>query len=79
MLIDAHDRAVGEQVWWLYARALTQGGAKPSLIEWDNALPAWETLLAEAVPRRAVPHGAEGDGSWPKRLPQTAVFHADAR
>lgn len=48
LLIDAHDRAVDAQVWTLYARALARGGAKPSLIEWDNDVPAWQTLFAEA-------------------------------
>ncbi|WP_240932545.1 MNIO family bufferin maturase [Pelagibius litoralis] len=49
LLIDAHDRAVDDQVWALYARTLARGGAKPSLIEWDNDLPAWETLYAETL------------------------------
>ena len=49
LLIDAHDRAVDDHVWRLYARALSRGGTKPSLIEWDNDLPAWETLYAEAL------------------------------
>ena len=48
LLIDAHDRAVDHQVWRLYARVLDRGGLRPTLIEWDNDLPAWETLYAEA-------------------------------
>lgn len=48
LLIDAHDRAVDHQVWRLYARVLNRGGLRPTLIEWDNDLPAWETLYAEA-------------------------------
>ncbi len=48
LLIDAHDRAVDRQVWALYRRAIVRGGAKPSLIEWDNDVPGWETLFAEA-------------------------------
>jgi uncharacterized protein (UPF0276 family) len=51
LLIDAHDRAVDTEVWALYARSIARGGARPSLIEWDNDLPDWPTLLAEA--RRA--------------------------
>jgi uncharacterized protein (UPF0276 family) len=48
LLIDAHDRKVDDRVWTLYARAIARGGAKPTLIEWDNAVPAWKTLFAEA-------------------------------
>lgn len=54
LLIDAHDRAVGADVWTLYARALTRGGLKPSLIEWDNDLPDWPVLFAEAQAADAV-------------------------
>jgi hypothetical protein len=48
LLIDAHDRAVDDRVWALYARAIARGGLKPTLIEWDNDVPAWPVLLAEA-------------------------------
>ena len=48
LLIDAHDRAVDTGVWALYARSIARGGAKPSLIEWDNDVPSWRELFAEA-------------------------------
>ena len=48
VLIDAHDREVDDVVWTLYARALSRSGPLPSLIEWDNDLPDWQTLFAEA-------------------------------
>jgi len=48
LLIDAHDRAVDDRVWSLYARAIARSGMMPTLIEWDNAVPAWRTLFAEA-------------------------------
>lgn len=48
LLIDAHDRAVDEAVWALFARAVARGGLKPTLIEWDNRVPDWSTLFAEA-------------------------------
>ncbi len=51
LLIDAHDRAIDDLVWTLYARTIARGGPLPSLIEWDNAVPDWATLFAEA--RRA--------------------------
>jgi hypothetical protein len=48
LLIDAHDRAVDDRVWALYARVVARGGLKPTLIEWDNDVPAWPVLFAEA-------------------------------
>jgi hypothetical protein len=49
LLIDSHSRPVADPVWQLYARAIALGGAKPTLIEWDNDVPDWATLLAEAA------------------------------
>ena len=48
LLIDDHGREVADAVWALYARALSRSGPKPTLIEWDNDVPAWEVLFAEA-------------------------------
>lgn len=48
LLIDDHGSAVDGAVWALYAHALRRFGPLPTLIEWDNALPAWPVLLAEA-------------------------------
>ncbi|MEO3428253.1 DUF692 domain-containing protein [Pelagibius sp. CAU 1746] len=48
LLIDAHDRPVDDKVWTLYARAIARAGARPTLIEWDNDVPAWRELFAEA-------------------------------
>ncbi len=51
LLIDAHNSPVRDTVWSLYAEAIRRLGATPTLVEWDNDLPAWPTLLGEA--RRA--------------------------
>jgi hypothetical protein len=51
LLIDAHNSPVRDPVWALYGEAIRRLGATPTLIEWDNELPAWPTLLGEA--RRA--------------------------
>jgi uncharacterized protein (UPF0276 family) len=51
LLIDAHNSPVRDAVWALYAAAIRRLKATPTLIEWDNDLPAWPTLLNEA--RRA--------------------------
>jgi uncharacterized protein len=48
LLIDAHDRSVLDTVWSLYDRALRRIGPVPTLIEWDNNIPVWNVLYAEA-------------------------------
>jgi len=49
LLIDAHGSEVVDPVWQLYARTIDYGGAKPTLIEWDNDVPDWPILAAEAA------------------------------
>jgi uncharacterized protein (UPF0276 family) len=49
VLIDNHGSCVAPQVWTLYASALRRFGQRPTLIEWDSALPPLETLLGEAM------------------------------
>ena len=49
LLIDSHDGPVCPPVWDLYARALEQLGAVPTLIEWDAKLPTWSQLEREAA------------------------------
>lgn len=46
--IDDHGSPVAEPVWALYERALALIGPRPTLIEWDSAIPPLEVLLAEA-------------------------------
>ncbi len=48
LLIDAHDREVDAAVWALYESVIRRHGPLPTLIEWDNDIPAWTVLLAEA-------------------------------
>jgi uncharacterized protein (UPF0276 family) len=48
LLIDAHDRTVEDAVWALYRRALGRTGPVPTLIEWDNDIPIWPVLYAQA-------------------------------
>jgi uncharacterized protein (UPF0276 family) len=46
--IDDHGSRVGDEVWALYREAVARFGAVPTLIEWDNEVPALEILLEEA-------------------------------
>jgi uncharacterized protein (UPF0276 family) len=54
LLIDDHGRAVDEVVWELYRRALARGCLAPTLIEWDNNVPSFAALAAEAERARGV-------------------------
>ena len=49
LLIDAHCAPVSDAVWTLYERALSRRGPVATLIEWDNDVPAWPILMAEAT------------------------------
>lgn len=51
LLIDSHGKPVDEPVWALYAETLSKTGPVASLIEWDNDVPEFADLMAEA--RRA--------------------------
>ncbi|MFC4276675.1 MNIO family bufferin maturase [Achromobacter aloeverae] len=48
LLIDSHDRAIADPVWALYRGVIARAGARPTLVEWDSALPAWPVLRAQA-------------------------------
>ncbi|KAB2860806.1 MAG: DUF692 domain-containing protein, partial [Bauldia sp.] len=48
LLIDAHDRPVDPAVLALYEHTVARTGAVPTLIEWDNDVPEWPVLFAEA-------------------------------
>lgn len=54
LLIDAHDREVCNDVWDLYELTLSKTGPIPSLVEWDNEVPAWNVLEQEAQKADAI-------------------------
>ena len=47
-LYDTHGYQVHEEVWDLYQYAIQRFGSVPTLIEWDNDVPEFDTLLDEA-------------------------------
>jgi len=49
LLIDTHASSVADAVWTLYAHLIARTGPIPTLIEWDNNLPDWPTLRAQAI------------------------------
>lgn len=49
LLIDAHGTVVKSDVLALYENLLVRAGPLPTLVEWDNDVPGFETLLGEAM------------------------------
>jgi len=61
LVIDDHGSCVRADVWALFEHALQRFGPRPTLIEWDTALPALDALLgeADAAARRVEAWGAQ--------------------
>jgi len=53
LLIDNHGAGVAEAVWSLYRLTLARSGPIPTLIEWDNDVPAFSVVAAEAASAKA--------------------------
>ena len=49
IVIDDHGSRVHAPVWQVYRHALQRLGPRPTLLEWDTALPALDVLLDEAA------------------------------
>jgi uncharacterized protein len=60
LLIDDHGSAVSEAVWQLYRQAATRPCVAPTLIEWDNNVPVFAVLAAEAGRAREILAGQAG-------------------
>ncbi|MDJ1636748.1 MNIO family bufferin maturase [Rhizobium rhizogenes] len=58
LLIDSHDTAIKDPVWALYEELIARTGPIASLVEWDNDVPEWPVLRAEAEAAGAILHRA---------------------
>lgn len=58
-LIDTHGTPVSAAVWRLYRHTLRCHGLKPTLIEWDTAIPALPVLLQEAAKAQSLMEAAQ--------------------
>ena len=54
LLIDSHDRPVGDAVWELFEVVVMSCGPIATLVEWDSQIPDWSTLKAEAAAARTI-------------------------
>ena len=48
-ILDTHDHPVLDPVWGLYARAIERCGPTATLLEWDDSIPSFEEVHAEAL------------------------------
>lgn len=48
-ILDTHDHPVLDPVWKLYARAIERCGPTATLLEWDDNIPSFEEVHAEAL------------------------------
>ncbi len=53
-MIDDHSQPVSDNVWHLYRYALQRFGPIATLVEWDENLPSWDTLIGEAEKAKAI-------------------------
>jgi uncharacterized protein len=53
-LLDTHGDHVTDAVWDLYRRAIRRCGRVTTLVEWDENIPSWDVLSAEASRARAL-------------------------
>lgn len=60
LLIDAHGTPVAADVWDLFSHVIRRTGPLPTLVEWDNDVPDWPVLAAEAA-RAGAALRQEGD------------------
>ncbi len=63
-LVDTHDHPVPPPVWTLYCDAVRRFGPVSTLVEWDDRIPSFEELIAEAERARSIE--AEVLDAYPK-------------
>jgi uncharacterized protein (UPF0276 family) len=47
-ILDTHDHAVIDPVWELYEHAIARAGVTATLLEWDDRIPSFDEVHAEA-------------------------------
>jgi uncharacterized protein (UPF0276 family) len=55
-ILDTHDHAVIDPVWKLYSRAIELVGPTATLLEWDDRIPSFEEVHAEALKAKKYVH-----------------------
>ncbi|MDH5394447.1 MAG: DUF692 domain-containing protein [Gammaproteobacteria bacterium] len=61
-LLDSHNSPVSEAVWALYRQFIQKHPSTPTLIEWDNNIPALDVLLQEAAQAEKIANHYQAQG-----------------
>lgn len=61
LVIDSHDAVVDDAVWALYRHVIERVGPRPTLIERDDNIPAFDVLCAERSVAQALLDGVSQD------------------
>ncbi|MCL4820604.1 MAG: DUF692 domain-containing protein [Vicinamibacteria bacterium] len=64
-LLDTHSDHARPEVWDLYARAVARTGLVATLYEWDEDIPAFDVVVAEAHKARAAREAFAATGTAP--------------
>ena len=65
LCIDAHGSLIVADVFALFESVIARAGPLPTLIEWDNDVPEWPVLRAEALAARHLLDQAKSRGTAP--------------
>src|SRR6202045_4556650 len=60
-ILDTHDHPVLDPVWNMYARAIERVGVTATLLEWDDNIPTFEEVHAEALKATRFLHAAKAE------------------
>lgn len=73
-ILDTHSDHVCDPVWDLYRRTIAHTGPVSTLVEWDDDIPAFEVLLAEAAKAIAARNALlSSSATHPERTPSLSV------
>ena len=59
-ILDTHDHPILDPVWKLYERAIERSGPTATLLEWDDNIPSFDEVHAEALKANRFLLAAEG-------------------
>ena len=74
-LLDTHDHPIRREVWDLYATAVRRFGDTATLIEWDDRIPEFGVLHAEALRAREIAAAVSADADAERDATTAVVPH----
>jgi uncharacterized protein len=76
-ILDTHDHPVIDPVWALYARAIQRCGPTATLLEWDDNIPSFDEVHAEAL--KANRYLTRVEPFRPDRAPENLQLRQEVR